>query len=440
MTTIPSGTRDFHPQQMKIRDEMFKIIRTHFEKHGAVSIGTPTFEHKSVLMGKYGDDEKLIFELKDQGGSDLALRYDHTVPLSRYIAANGIPNLVRYVIGDVYRRDNPSLAQGRFRQFTQCDIDFVGEYGYLKPDAECLKILSDILTDLQLGTFVIKVNHRALLDGIFELAGVSPDLFRTTCSSIDKLDKHPWEEIKKELLAKKLSETVVDQIGSLVCNNGDPQKILGFLQPMVSRNTNIAKGVADLTYIFTLLQNVWPEAYINVSFDLSMARGLDYYTGIIFEAVAISQNPTDPSSKIGSVAGGGRYDGLIGRMGTKDVPAVGFTVGVERIFAIKNRQNDPLRARGLTDVYIATIDIPDLEVMKLASQLWSNGFPAAYSYAVKTNVKRQLAEASDMGAKVAIILASNEMKAGLYLLKNMKTSEQKPIPVDQLLTELKKMM
>ena len=183
------GTRDFQPDQMAVREKVINRIINVFKCHGAVTIDTPVFELKEVLTGKYGEDSKLIYDLKDQGGEILSLRYDLTVPFARYVAMNKIMNIKRYQIAKVYRRDNPSISQGRYREFYQCDFDIAGQYDPMVPDAECVKIVKDIIKSMNIGNFVIKVNHRQILDGIFEVCGVSTDMFRTICSSVDKLDK-----------------------------------------------------------------------------------------------------------------------------------------------------------------------------------------------------------------------------------------------------------
>merc|ERR1711963_319203 len=183
------GTRDFQPDQMAIREKVLEKIIKVFKCHGAVTIDTPVFELKEVLTGKYGEDSKLIYDLKDQGGEILALRYDLTVPFARYVAMNKVEKIKRYQIAKVYRRDQPSISRGRYREFYQCDFDIAGSYDPMVPDAECVKIVKDILKAMEVGNFVIKVNHRQILDGIFEVCGVATDMFRTICSSVDKLDK-----------------------------------------------------------------------------------------------------------------------------------------------------------------------------------------------------------------------------------------------------------
>lgn len=186
---IPKGTRDFAPSQMALRKKAFQIITDVFLKHGAVEIDTPVFELKETLTGKYGEDSKLIYDLQDQGGELLSLRYDLTVPFARYLALKNITNIKRYHIAKVYRRDNPALSKGRFREFYQCDFDIAGNYDTMLPDAEVIKVVDEILTNLQLGEFVIKVNNRKLLDAMVELSGAPKQKFKQICSSLDKLDK-----------------------------------------------------------------------------------------------------------------------------------------------------------------------------------------------------------------------------------------------------------
>ena len=193
---IAKGTRDFLPSQMKVRAKAFGIIRGVFDRHGAVEIDTPVFELKQTLTGKYGEDSKLIYDLADQGGELLALRYDLTVPFARYLAMHSVGNIKRYHIAKVYRRDRPVVERGRFREFYQCDFDVAGTYLPMVSDAEVVTVACEILSQLNIGSFVVKLNHRVLLDAIFEICGVPTDKFRTICSAVDKLDKAPWDEVR----------------------------------------------------------------------------------------------------------------------------------------------------------------------------------------------------------------------------------------------------
>ena len=198
---VVKGARDFLPFQMAIRNKAFKIITDVFKKHGAVEIDTPVFELKETLMGKYGEESKLIYDLNDQGGELLSLRYDLTVPFARFMAVHNFSSIKRYHIGKVYRRDNPQMAKGRFREFYQCDFDIAGpNYGKMIPETEVIKVVTEILTQLPIGGFNIKLNHRLLLDAIVNISNIKDDLYKTVCSSVDKLDKEEWSEVKKELL------------------------------------------------------------------------------------------------------------------------------------------------------------------------------------------------------------------------------------------------
>ena len=350
------GTRDYQPAQMSVREKVFnKIIET-FKRHGAETIDTPVFELKEVLTGKYGEDSKLIYDLADQGGEILALRYDLTVPFARYCAMNKISNIKRsvqlitcpgqvhiiymksnlsslspclrlvhslfclpdrYHMAKVYRRDNPSIARGRLREFYQCDFDIAGQYDPMLPDAECVKIVQEILTAVDVGPFVIKVNHRMILDGIFEVCGVKDDMFRTICSSVDKLDKSPWDEVRREMVEEKgLDGAAADRIGEFVRMSGGEDLITTLLAGKLGTESKRARqGLEDMRL---LLQYSHLYGCNTVSFDLSLARGLDYYTGVIYEAVLQGgAGAAGSESSVGSVAGGGRYDGLVGMFDPK---------------------------------------------------------------------------------------------------------------------------
>lgn len=374
---IPKGTRDTTPEQMAIREKAFKIILGTFRAHGAVGIDTPVMERKEVLTGKYGEDSKLIYDLADQGGEMLSLRYDLTVPFARYIASHKVTNIKRYHMARVYRRDNPAMNKGRYREFYQCDFDIAGNYGKMIPEAECMKVLSDILSKLQLGGFKIKLNHRKLLDGMMAVCGVPAEKFRTICSAIDKLDKAPWSDIKDEMVLEKgLDATVSDKIGTYVTRppTADPFDMIHELRKdqAFSANADIKQALDELELMFKYMRALGCLQYI--SFDLSLARGLDYYTGVIYEAVL-----TD-TDQVGSIAAGGRYDNLVGMFSGTQVPAVGVSVGIERIFAILEgleRSRGTIRATS-TQVLVASIGnglLPNR--MKVCAALWKAGILAS---------------------------------------------------------------
>jgi histidyl-tRNA synthetase len=333
---IAKGTRDYGSQEMMIRDQAFQAIRRVFKSHGAVEIDTPVFELKETLTGKYGEDSKLIYDLADQGGELLALRYDLTVPFARYLALNAVGNIKRFHIGKVYRRDQPVLSKGRYREFYQCDFDIAGNYGRMVPDSECLVVAAEILGSLDIGDFQIKLNHRRLLDAILDLCGVPADKFRTICSAVDKLDKEPWTEVKREMVEDKgLDSSVADKIGKFVVRKGSPWELYYALmeEKAFGDHKGAMEAMEDLRILFTYLEAMDKLKFI--SFDLSLARGLDYYTGVIYEAVSMNGN-----TQVGSIGGGGRYDTLVSMFQDAGnvTPCVGVSVGIERVFTLMEQR------------------------------------------------------------------------------------------------------
>ncbi len=329
---VPKGTRDYLPEQMSIRDKAFTIIRRVFKRHGAVEIDTPVFELKETLTGKYGEDSKLIYDLADQGGEMLALRYDLTVPFARFLAVNAVGNIKRFHIGKVYRRDQPALSRGRYREFYQCDFDIAGVYGRMVPDSECLAVACEILDALPIGDFSIKLNHRRLLDAILDISGVPADRFRSICSAVDKLDKEPWSEVCREMVEDKgLAVDVAERIGEFVVLKGKPWEMYKMLTEgkKFGDHKEAAEAMEDLKICFEYLEAMDKLQFI--SFDLSLARGLDYYTGVIYEAVCMNGN-----TQVGSIGGGGRYDNLVSMFqeAGKVTPCVGVSVGIERVFTL----------------------------------------------------------------------------------------------------------
>lgn len=288
----PKGTKDFGPYEMAIREKVFSTIIEVFKRHGAVTIETPVFELRQVLMGKYGEDSKLIYDLQDQGGELCSLRYDLTVPFARFLAMNkNIKALKRYQIAKVYRRDQPVLTKGRYREFYQCDLDIAGgNYESMVPDAEIIKICHEALSAL-LGNdkqFVIKCNNRKILDGIFRISGVPEEKFRTICSAVDKLDKMSWEAVKSEMVNEKGTPLeVADKIGSWVLKKGGKELIEELLTSELAQDPLAKEGLDEMLSLFTFLEIY--DVTKDVKFDLSLARGLDYYTGVILEAVLTSK-------------------------------------------------------------------------------------------------------------------------------------------------------
>lgn len=438
---IPKGTRDADPSQMAIREKAFRIIKNVFSRHGAVGIDTPVFERRETLMGKYGEDSKLIYDLADQGGEILSLRYDLTVPFARYCASHKVKNIRRYHIARVYRRDNPVMSKGRFREFYQCDYDIAGDYNNsMVPDSDVLKVLTEVLDELDIGEYKVKLNHRKLLDGLMDICGVPAEKFRTICSAVDKLDKEPWEKVRDEMVNQKgLDAAVADKLGSYVTRPAleSPIEMLKSLreEPEFAGHAMAQEAFVDLEKLFAYLQ---AQGCLNrISFDLSLARGLDYYTGVIYEAMLLE------TGRVGSIAAGGRYDGLVGMFSGAPVPAVGVSVGIERIFAIledleRKRAGGNIR-KTQTFVLVGSVgkDLL-LERMKLCGELWKADLKAEYLYDLNPKPKKQIDYALENQIEMVVWIGEEEMKNGVVKVKNMGARTEEIIPRTELIEYLKK--
>ncbi|KAH9626469.1 hypothetical protein KSS87_006429 [Heliosperma pusillum] len=428
---LAKGTRDFAKEQMAVREKAFSVITDVFKRHGAMALDTPVFELRETLMGKYGEDSKLIYDLADQGGELCSLRYDLTVPFARYVAMNSLTSFKRYQIAKVYRRDNPS--KGRYREFYQCDFDIAGQYEKMGPDFEVIKILTELLDELNIGNYEVKLNHRKLLDGMLDICGVPPEKFRTICSSIDKLDKQSFDQVKKEMVEEKgLTAEIADRIGSFVKDRGSPLELLAKLKQKGSeflKHEGSALALKELETLFNALAKA--KGIDNIVFDLSLARGLDYYTGVIYEAVFKG------TTQVGSIAAGGRYDNLIGMFGSKQVPAVGVSLGIERVFAIMEQnqkdQNQVIRANE-TEVLVGVMGDDLTLAAELVSELWSAKIKAEYTIVKKVVKIFERAEAS--GIPLAVMVGDRELNAGIVKVRDVKTKLEVSIPRDTMVQEI----
>ncbi|KDD74722.1 histidyl-tRNA synthetase, partial [Helicosporidium sp. ATCC 50920] len=423
---VPKGTRDAKPDQMVIRERVFRTISDVFKRHGAVSIDTPVFELRETLTGKYGEDSKLIYNLEDQGGEILSLRYDLTVPFARFVAMHGITNIKRYQIGKVYRRDNPAMERGRFREFFQCDFDVAGEYELMVPDAEALKVLTEALDALEMGEYEIKLNHRGLLDAMLAIAGVPEALFRPICSAIDKLDKEPWEKVRREMVEdKKLDPRAADAIEPFVKLRGRPRELLETLRaadgPFAS-SEQAAKVLGELDVLVGHLEAL--GALHRIVLDLSLARGLDYYTGVIYEAVLLGAG-------VGSIAAGGRYDTLVGMFSGRVIPAVGVSIGVERVFGIlEARARAAASARGETvrethtDVLVVSMGSGLQRTrMRIAAALWNANIAAEFGYKPNPKLGVQFTAATKQGIPFLLLVGDSEIEKGTVIIKENREGE-----------------
>ncbi|KAJ3715158.1 hypothetical protein C8R42DRAFT_590559 [Lentinula raphanica] len=466
----PKGTRDYGPTEMFCREYVERIVKDCFTTYGGSCLDTPVFERKEILAGKYGEDAKLIFDLMDQGGEQLSLRYDHTVPLARYLAMMGGTNTQSklWQVGKVYRRDNPVMSKGRMREFSQADFDISGIWDPMIPDAEVISLVCTILSKLDVGEFTIKINHRRILDGIFEVCGVPADKIRTISSAVDKLDKLPWADVKKEMTEEKgLDPSVADRIGEYVKHKGGPELLDQLLaDTALSANASAKQGLEDMGLLFTYLSayNVLDK----ISFDMSLARGLDYYTGIIYEAIVEASAPpgfkanppVDPSSApvappkkktkkvkneigeeeeeidesqvgVGSIAAGGRYDNLVGMFSAAasgdakskgSIPCIGISIGLDRIFAIvwPRWVEKGIRSKETMVYVMAAGDGLLVERMKLVKELRDAGIKADFLAKKKPKLPVQFAAGERDEVPFAVILGENEIKEGYVMVKQQR--------------------
>eukprot|EP00834_Sanchytrium_tribonematis_P004862 NODE_262_length_11424_cov_0.885828.p3 type:complete len:442 gc:universal NODE_262_length_11424_cov_0.885828:5036-3711(-) len=420
---FPKGTKDFHSNEIIVREHVCQTIQYIFKLHGGEQIDTPSFERRDLLMNKYGEDQKLIYDLADQGGETLSLRYDLTIPFARYMALTKKQHMKRFQLGKVYRRDQPYMTKGRFREFTQCDFDIAGQFGVMLPDAEVLKIMHDVLSSLKLN-FKIKLNHRLLLDGLFQYSGVPDANIRSVSSAIDKLDKTPWEEVKKELIQKQCTEEQADLIGKYVQINGD---ITPLLEDPLFENASAKQGLTELK---TLLE--YCSLYKikdRIHFDLSLARGLDYYTGPIFEAILLDH-------PIGTISAGGRYDKLVGSFSGKDIPCVGFSVGVDRLCSIF----EPHLKSKSTQVLVIGMGSGCLnERLMILQELWDHQISAETQMKNKPKMQAQFDQCDKENIPISVLIGDDEIKNGMVGIKDMRKDGKGQISVKrgEMLEKLK---
>jgi histidyl-tRNA synthetase len=390
-----------------------------------VPLDTPVFELRSVLTEKYGEDSRLIYNLEDQGGEACSLRYDLTVPFARWLSMRSdVQHIRRYQIAKVYRRDQPAISRGRLREFYQCDFDIAGVYDPMIPDAEILCIISEVFEALKIDVS-IKVNHCKVLDGLFDVAGVPEDKIRAISSSVDKLDRAPWDEVKEEMLDKGLSENVADRVGSFVQQSGGMREMLDTLgsDSELRANKGVAGGLAEMQLLASYLEAM--DVLDKVSFDLSLARGLDYYTGLIYEIIPILDRTTQQPTQVGSIGAGGRYDGLVGMYGRRPLPCVGLSFGIDRIFTILDARRTKKSGSDLTreaDVYIMAFGGKGfggllLERMRAARDLWRAGIRAEFAAKVEPKPAQQFNASKSV--PVAVILGEEEVAVGKVRVKKL---------------------
>ncbi len=403
MAQTLKGFRDFLPAQMAVRNHVIKTVKSVFESYGFAELQTPTLEYSDVLLGKYGPEaEKLMYLFKDHGGREVGLKYDLTVPLARVMA--NYPDLPkpfkRFAIQPVFRAEN--TQKGRYREITQCDFDTVGTVSPLA-DAEILAVISDALTALKFSDFTLRINSRQILFDLVIQAGISSAQSLTVLQTIDKLDKKSRAEVEAELAAKQLSPA------------------------QISRLFDLLKGAQPDSALTQIMDSAAKLGVTHLKFDPALVRGLDYYTGAIFETIVTSP-------RIGSVSGGGRYDHLISALGGPDLPAVGSTLGLDRICDVIS-ENRLLPDLVLTSTgLLVTVFSPDLlsSSLALALDLRKSGLNVELYPDPDTRLDKQLKYASAKAVPYVAILGPAEVAAHQVTLKHLATGDQHTLPADQV--------
>ncbi len=452
--STPKGTRDFNPEQVAKRNYIFNTIRGIFDTFGFQPIETPSFENSETLMGKYGEEgDRLIFKILNSGDylskvendvydkkeskklaqkiSEKALRYDLTVPFSRFVVQhqNDIEfPFKRYQIQPVWRADRP--ARGRFREFYQCDADVVGSDS-LWQEVEFIQLYDNVFSALKLEGVTIKINNRKILSGIAEVIGARDKLIDFTVA-LDKLDKIGEQKVKQEMLDKGIPQSGIKKLQPLFSLSGDFESQIESLKDILSTSEEGKKGIDELAFINAAISELGLKT-AKLQLDVTLARGLNYYTGAIFEVAA------PESVKMGSIGGGGRYDDLTGIFGMKNMSGVGISFGLDRIYLV-------LEELGLfpetvsKNVEVLFINFGDKEALfslKAIKILRENGVNAEL-YPDAAKMKKQMTHANRRNIPFVVLVGEQEMDSNTYTLKDMKQGTQEKVALDVLISNIKK--
>lgn len=447
---IPKGTRDFSPLEMARRNYIFDTIKAVFSLYGFQQIETPAMENLSTLMGKYGEEgDKLLFKILNSGDwradlnadslanstigalttkvSEKGLRYDLTVPFARFVVQHReeiqFP-FKRYQIQPVWRADRPQ--KGRYREFYQCDVDVVGTNSLLS-EVELIQIVEEVYR--RLGVRVrLHINNRKILAGIAEVIG-QPERIIDITVAIDKLDKIGVENVNKELLDKGIPAEAVEALQPILQLSGSNLEKLEQLQRVLANSETGLKGIEELRTIFALLDAIG-KSELPIELDLCLARGLNYYTGAIFEVKALDV-------QMGSITGGGRYDNLTGIFGMPNVSGVGISFGADRIYDVLTELNlYPENLQSTTQLLFASFGEQELlYALRWAKTLRENGL-CVEVYPEPTKMKKQMGYADAKKIPYVAIVGSDEMAAGKVMLKNMQSGEQQLLGLSECMAVL----
>lgn len=447
--SIPKGTRDFSPEEMAKRNYIFNTIRDVFHLYGFQQIETPAMENLSTLMGKYGEEgDKLLFKILNSGdcfsgisdedlkeknplkfaarACEKGLRYDLTVPFARFVVQHrneiSFP-FKRYQIQPVWRADRPQ--KGRYREFYQCDCDVVGSDSLIN-EVELLQIMDEVYHRFGIRV-CIKMNNRKILTGIAEIIGEADKIVDITVA-IDKLDKIGLDNVNEELRSKGLTEEAIERLQPIIMLSGTNAEKIQALREILATSETGLKGVDELDFILERVSHL--QFRSELALDLTLARGLNYYTGAIFEVKALDV-------QIGSITGGGRYDNLTGVFGLNGVSGVGFSFGADRIFDVLN-QLDLYPADSLQTTQLLFVNFGKAEETYLLPQVAKVRAAGIRTelYPEPVKMKKQMSYADNKKIPFVAIVGETEMEAGRINLKNMITGEQSLVTVDQLISQL----
>ena len=446
--SIPKGTRDFSPTEVAKRQYIIQVIKSNFEKFGFQPIETPSFENSETLMGKYGEEgDRLIFKILNSGDylakanathleakdstkltasiSEKALRYDLTVPFARYVVQhqNEIEfPFKRYQIQPVWRADRPQ--KGRFREFFQCDADVVGSTS-LWQEVELVQLYDGVFTALGLNGVTIKINNRKILSGIAEVIGASDKLIDFTVA-LDKLDKIGEDGVKKQMMEKGISETAITKVQPLFSFTGTFSEKINQLSDLLADSEEGMKGVEELRFICNKVTALGLTTAI-LDLDVTLARGLNYYTGAIFEVAA------PQGVAMGSIGGGGRYDDLTGIFGLKNMSGVGISFGLDRIYLVVEELGlFPTTVTATSKaLFINYGENEAFYAMKAIKVLRESGIKVEL-YPDNAKLAKQFQHADKRNIPYAVMAGDQEMNSNIYTLKNLQTGEQKGLSLEEL--------
>lgn len=452
--SIPKGTRDFSPEQVFKRNYILNIIKDSFERFGFQPIETPSFENSETLMGKYGDEgDRLIFKILNSGDylskvddrlysgkdsdlmtpriSEKALRYDLTVPFARYVVQhqNEIEfPFKRYQIQPVWRADRPQ--KGRFREFFQCDADVVGSRS-LWQEVEFVQLYDEVFDNLGLKGVTIKINNRKILSGIAEVIGATNKLMDFTVA-LDKLDKIGEQKVKEEMLAKGIPQEGINELQPLFNIKGSFKEQINELKSILAESEEGKKGIEELEFINNAINTLELKS-AKLQLDVTLARGLNYYTGAIFEVSA----PEGVS--MGSIGGGGRYDDLTGIFGLKDVSGVGISFGLDRIYLVLEELGlFPETAMKNTQVLFINFGEKEaLSCLLAIKQLRESGIKAEL-YPDNAKMKKQMNYANKRDIPFVVLVGEKELENNVFTIKDMATGSQNALAIDALISAVKK--